>query len=109
MAIYSGAVTQLPGVHVGRYDYFHGVGDGVVDGVVKTKATPANFPTHCLVRLFREQDGQFLAAQWSHPTAGTYSFRNLSMDYTYTVVALDHTLNFLAVIADRIPPEEVTP
>lgn len=109
MATYSGAVTTLPNLHAGRYDYFHGVGDGVVEGTVKTKATPTNLPTNCLVRLFRDQDGLLIKATWSDATTGAFSFTSLSMDYTYTAMAVDHTNNFRAVVADRVAPIEVTP
>lgn len=104
MATYAGVVTHLGGSHAGRYDYFHGVGDGVVAGDVKSKATPANIPTHCLVRLIRDQDALLVQAQWSHPTTGAFRFENLSLDYTYTVIAYDHTLNYRAVITDRVTP-----
>lgn len=104
MAIYSGAVTLLPSVHAGRYDYFHGVGNGVIAGDVKTKATPANLPTLCLVRLIRDQDALLVQAQWSNPTTGAFRFENLSLEYTYTVIAYDHTLNYRAVITDRVTP-----
>lgn len=104
MATYSGAVTELSGLHVGRYDYFHGVGNGVIAGDVKTKATPANLPTLCLVRLFRDQDGQLIKAQWTNPTTGAFRFEALSMDYTYTAEAYDHTRNHRTVIADGITP-----
>ena len=104
MATYSGAVTELSGLHVGRYDYFHGVGDGVIAGDVETEATPANLPTHCKVWLIRFEDKLPIAAMWTNATTGAYSFGNLSMDYTYSVEAFDHTRNHLAVIADGITP-----
>ena len=104
MATYSGAVTMLDGLHRGRYDYFHGVGDGVVYGTVKTKAAPANLPTYCKVWLIRFEDKLPIAAMWTDATTGAYSFANLSMDYTYSVEAFDHTLNRRAVIKDRVPP-----
>lgn len=109
MATYAGTVTTLSGLHAGRYDYFHGVGNGVVAGTVRTKATPADLPTSCLVRLFRDQDGLFIKATWSDATTGAFSFSSLAMDYTYTAMAVDHTNNFRAVVADRVAPIEGTP
>ena len=109
MATYSGAVTHMLGMHAGRYDYFHGQGNGVVAGTVKTKATPTNLPTFCKVWLIRFEDKLPIAAQWTNAATGAFSFANLSMDYTYTVEAFDHTLNFRAVIADRVAPVEIAP
>ena len=109
MATYSGAVTHMLGMHAGRYDYFHGQGDGVVPGFVRTKASPTNLPTFCKVWLIRYEDKLPIAAQWSNPVTGAFSFANLSTDYTYTVEAFDHTLNRRAVLKDRVPPEVVAP
>ena len=102
MATYSGAVTSLGGFHVGRYDYFHGVGDGFIAATVKTKATPVDFPAFCKVWLFRFDDWALLAAQWTDPVTGAYRFENLSTDYAYSVVAVDPANNYRALIADNL-------
>lgn len=104
MATYAGVVAHIGGTYAGRYDYFHGVGDGVVDGNVKTKGSPTNLPTFCKAWLIRYEDKLPIAAQWTNPTTGAFSFANLSMEYTYTVEAFDHTLNRRAVLKDRVPP-----
>ena len=102
--VYTGLTTRPGSIHIGRYDYFHGQGEGVVAGTVKTKGTPANFPTVCKVWLFRYEDWLTDGAHWTDAVTGAFSFTQLNMDYTYCVVAIDHTLNRRAVIMDRVAP-----
>ncbi len=79
-------------------------GRGLITDTVKTKATLANIPTHCKVRLVRDIDGKVIQEQWTDPVTGTYRFDNFDANHTYTVIAIHPLGSFRAVIADRLTP-----
>lgn len=80
------------------------VGRGIISGTVAEKGTP-NTPVRRRVRLYQDRDGLFVREVWSDPVTGAYSFEYVDEAMTYTVLSYDHTLNFRAVVADRIAPE----
>jgi len=57
------------------------------------------------VLLFADRGWVLVDSTWSHPVTGAYAFDNLETNQTYTVVSIDHTTMYRAVIADRIRPE----
>lgn len=79
-------------------------GRGRIVGSVAEKGTP-NTPVRRRVRLYQDRDGLLVRETWSNPTTGAYSFDYIDESMTYTVLSYDHTLNFRAVVADRIVPE----
>jgi len=78
---------------------------GTITGTVKEKSTPANTPLARQVLLFADRGWVLVDSTWSHPVTGAYAFDNLETNQTYTVVSIDHTTMYRAVIADRIRPE----
>ena len=80
-------------------------GAGRITGTVKEKSTPANTPLARQVLLFADRGWVLVDSTWSHPVTGAYAFDNLETNQTYTVVSIDHTTMYRAVIADRIRPE----
>lgn len=104
------AVIGLQGPSTGvlpiftQADYSTEGGKGLITDTVKTKATPANLPTHCKVRLLRDIDSKVIRETWTDPVSGGYRFDNFDEHYTYTVLAIHPTGSFRAVIADRITP-----
>lgn len=85
-------------------DYSYEGGRGLITDTVKTKATPANIPTHCKVRLVRDIDGKVLRETWTDPVTGVYRFDYFDETFTYTVIAIHPLGSFRAVIADRLTP-----
>jgi len=75
-----------------------------IQGTVFQKGTP-NTAVHRRVVLLEERSGRAIRETWSDATSGAYSFKNLSPDNRYTVLAYDHTGAFRAVIADAQVPE----
>ena len=86
--------------NIGTYDSDMG-GKGYVAGNVTEKHTPSNTPVVRRVRLFRLKDGIFLRETWSD-ASGNYRFDYLPLGIEFFVIAHDHTLNFNAVVKDRI-------
>lgn len=80
-------------------------GAGKIVGTVAQKALPANTPLRRKVLLFQEPAALLIGCMWSDASDGSYSFYNLDMLKTYTVVSYDYTNTFRAVIADRVVPE----
>lgn len=85
------------------YDSIHG-GAGAITGTVEEKAAP-NVPLRRKVRLHRDVDGMLVRETWSNATTGAYTFTDISLAYTYTVIAYDYALNYRAVGANAITPE----
>lgn len=84
----------------GRYDVDH-FGPYKIVGTVKEYNTPTNVPLKRQVFLLRGNDMKLIRSIWSDPVTGAYEFLNLSRRHTYTVVAVDYTNNYRAVIGDR--------
>lgn len=79
-------------------------GNGTIAGTVKVKGTP-DYPVSRRVRLYRDRDGALVGEQWSDPVTGAYAFTGLDPTQRYTSLAIDHTQNFRAVVADNLTPE----
>ena len=77
---------------------------GRITGTVKEKSLPANIPLRRRVRLFSDLSALLVREVWSDPLTGGYSFENISIDDTYTVISTDHTGLYRAVIADKLTP-----
>lgn len=56
------------------------------------------------VRLYRAEDGLFMAEKWSTAGTGAYSFGDLPLGYTYAPMALDHTGTHKPVAAGPLTP-----
>jgi hypothetical protein len=82
-------------------------GSGRIVGTVKEKATPANTPLRRKVWLLNYNDGRIVRETWSNELTGAYEFTDIDMNRTYTVVSLDHTGQYRAVIADNLSPEKM--
>lgn len=96
-----------------KRDYLYsGVEDasGKIKGFTKEQATPTSpkVPVQRRVRLYRDQDGYLMREQWSDPATGAFYFPRLDIRFTYTALSYDHTLNFRAVVTDRVLPELMT-
>lgn len=76
---------------------------GVIAGTVMVDGTP-DYPVARRVRLYRDSDGALIAETWSDGSTGAYSFAGINRSMAYTVLALDHTHNFRAVVADNLTP-----
>jgi hypothetical protein len=97
--------TAMPPASSGRvlkkfigYDGIDGGWCRVV-GTVSIDATP-DVPVSRRVRLFDALTGRVIREVWS-AADGTYSFNGIRAG-TYFVIAHDHTLEYNAVIRDRI-------
>ena len=107
-AVPAPAVVAPLAVHRARPNYlFDPRANGRIRGTVKTKASPANLPVFCRVRLFRDVDGLLVAETWSNPVTGAYEFVYIETGRRYTVVGYDHTHSKRAVIADNLEPEVI--
>jgi len=82
-----------------------GIGRGRIVGTVKEKHSPSDTPVVRRVRLFDDRSGVLYKETWSDAATGAYAFDYIDEGRTYTVLSYDHTLNFRAVVADRITPE----
>ncbi|CAM3328041.1 hypothetical protein POHY109586_02120 [Polaromonas hydrogenivorans] len=96
------ALTPRP--IVTQADYSTEGGRGLITDTVKTKATPANIPTHCKVRLLRDIDDKVIREEWTDPVTGVYTFDYFDEHFTYSVKATHPTGAKRAVIADRLTP-----
>ncbi len=97
-----GTVSFASGLHRVR-DMEHG-GDGAITGTVKVKGTPNNVPVSRKVRLIRDVDAICIREAWSDPVTGAYTFAEIDRTVSYTVLSLDYTESFRAVVADRVVP-----
>lgn len=93
------AIAQL----IGKQNIYFG-GIGQVSGTVKEKGTP-DHALHRRVLLIEEQTRTVIGEAWSNAATGAYSFGNIAMDRTYTVISYDYTGTYRAVIADNQIPE----
>ncbi|QPF74188.1 LamG domain-containing protein [Roseateles sp. DAIF2] len=84
-------------------DTYHG-GRGIIIGTVYTKGTP-NTPVQRRVRLMRDRDSVVIRETWSNPATGAYAFPLIDENQKYTVIALDHTNDKRAAIADNLTPD----
>lgn len=82
-------------------------GSGRIVGTVKEKATPSNTPLRRKVWLLNYNDGRIVRETWSDELTGAYELTDIDMNRTYTVVSLDHTGQYRAVIADNLSPEKM--
>lgn len=86
-----------------KSDIYFG-GTGRIQGTVKEKGTP----DHALSRrvfLHDEKTKLLVADQWSNASTGAYSFEQVSMMRTYTVISYDYAGTYRAVVADNQIPE----
>lgn len=97
-----GTVSFACGLHKVR-DMEHG-GDGLITGTVKVKGTPNNVPVSRQVRLVRDVDALCIRETWSDLATGAYTFAEIDRTVSYTVLTIDYTESFRAVVADRIVP-----
>lgn len=81
-----------------------GKGIGQVRGTIKEKGAP-DAPVKRRVRLLRDRDSMRIRETWSDAITGNYEFLRVDELQTYTVISYDHTLNYRAVVADRVTPE----
>ena len=81
-----------------------GIQQQKIEGTLKVKGTP-DYAVRREVCLIRERDMVCVAAQWSDPITGAYSFVGYDPRERYTVVAYDYTNAFRAVVADNVIPE----
>ena len=79
-------------------------GTGTIVGTVKVKGTPSNVPVSRKVRLIRDVDAICIREVWSDPVTGEYAFSEIDGTVSYTVLSLDYTESFRAVVADRVVP-----
>jgi hypothetical protein len=75
-----------------------------ITGTVAEKALPANTPLARRVMLIDERSHRVVRETWSDAT-GAYTFDNVAMQATYTVISYDHTATYRAVVADNLTPE----
>lgn len=80
-------------------------GKGIIRGTVSRKDPIGNTPIVRRVRLLREEDYYPLKETWSDPVTGYYEFTELSLLFTYTVIAVDYERSYRAVVADNLVPE----
>lgn len=80
-------------------------GQGRMRGTTKVKTDQVNLPVYRKVRLMRESDGMVVREMWSDPLTGAYDFTGLNRNYTFTVIAYDHTGLYNGVIATGGVPE----
>ena len=85
-------------------DYSTEGGRGLIADTVETKATPANLPIYCRVRLVRDLDGKVIRETWTDPATGAYRFDYFDENFTYSVIAYHPTVSLRAVIADHLTP-----
>jgi len=71
-----------------------------VSGTVLIEGTPQT-PVARRVRLHDHRTGRLVRETWSDPLTGAYAFTGIRAG-TFYVVSHDHTLNFNAVIRDRV-------
>jgi len=90
--------------NLGLRDIYYG-GTGRITGTVKEKANPNNLPLHRKVLLLDEATRAVVRETWSDATTGAYTFNNVAMQATYTVMTFDYLHNYRAVIADNLTPE----
>jgi hypothetical protein len=74
-----------------------------VGGTIKVDGSP-DTPVARLVVLFDQMTLRYLQSTWSNATTGAYQFTHLA-NKPYMVMSFDYTLNFRAIVADRVTPE----
>ena len=99
------APTSIPLFFKPNFDYING-GDGIISGTVKLTGTP-NTPAHRKVRLLRDYDSRLMRETWSDPVSGAYSFSGIDRTVNYTVLGIDYTHNFRAVVADNLTADKM--
>lgn len=96
-----GVHKKAIGSILGQRDIYFG-GTGTITGTVKEKASPDNTPLHRRVLLIEQATRTVIRETWSDAITGAYTFNNVAMQATYTVLAYDYTGLYRAVIADNI-------
>lgn len=91
-----------PSVLLNGERYYVG-GRGRISGTVKNKGTP-NYAVHRRVYLIAQPNMVTVAAQWSDPLTGAYSFDWVNPALRYMVIAEDYQHNFRAVLGDNLQP-----
>lgn len=90
----------------GKYPTGSGSGVGVeYSGSISGVVTVLGDPAIQTVRAYRRSDGALVASTRSNPD-GTYTLEGLNPEETHYVVALHGLLEYNAVVADNIVPEE---
>lgn len=92
---------------VGAIDIYDG-GRGCIVGTVREKSTPANTPLRRRVVLLVMPGSRAIRETWSDAVTGVYSFSEIAMGRTYSVLSYDHTGIYRAVAADNLQPELMT-
>lgn len=75
-------------------------GNGHIEGTTSVAGNP-NLPKSCPVRAYVRETGQFVREVTSSET-GVYRFENIKVGVDYTLIAIDETNQYNAVIADRL-------
>lgn len=97
-------VVLLTPAPVFLYDLHFG-GRYQITGTLKIDDTPTDVPVARRAFLLVEPGLNRIGATFSDPVTGAYAFTNLSNAYRYTVLALDYTHTYRAVVADNITPD----
>jgi hypothetical protein len=78
--------------------------DGLGQITATVKVSPGT-PVRRRVVLIDEATRKTARETWSDAATGVYTFSNVDVGRTYTVLSYDHTLALRAVVADRVKPE----
>lgn len=82
-------------------------GIGRITGTVREKTGISTRPLKRRVVLLDYRSNRKLREAVSDEQTGVYSFDEIDLNREYTVIALDHTGQYRAVIADRLVPEKM--
>lgn len=82
-------------------------GTGRLTGTVREKTGISTRPLKRRVVLLDYRSNRKLRETVSDEKTGVYSFDEIDLNREYTVIALDHTGQYRAVIADKLVPEKM--
>lgn len=82
-------------------------GTGRLTGTVREKTGISTRPLKRRVVLLDYRSNRKLRETVSDEQTGAYSFDEIDLNREYTVIALDHTGQYRAVIADKLVPEKM--
>lgn len=82
-------------------------GTGRLTGTVREKTGISTRPLQRRVVLLDYRSNRKLRETWSDPATGVYTFDEIDLNREYTVISLDHTGQYRAVIADNLVPEKM--
>lgn len=88
--------------------WFNNNAVGRIEGYVYDRIGTTDVPLHRRLFLIRDVDALRMRMKFSDPNTGYYSFDNLEMGFTYSVIAQDTNQTRNAIIKDKIAPLQMT-